>query len=102
MKEKFNRFLKRVKLFIREIGNLLANVLVPLVSLLILIVDLFPVPTAIIAWMKKIEYWLFFASGTADKIDKILEENIKEDIIKLEKKQEAKAKDKDKIYTKVE
>lgn len=82
MKEKFKAGLKRVHLFLKEILNVLGNILVPFVSLVVLIMEILPVPTTWIEAVKKAEYWLFYAAGTGEKIEEIIEENIK----KLEEK----------------
>jgi hypothetical protein len=69
--------LKRVALFLREIGNLLSNILVPLVSLIIAIMELFPIPMGWIKIAKKVEHWLFYAYGTSKKIEEIIEDKAK-------------------------
>lgn len=84
MKEKFKAVMKRVHLFLKEILNVLGNVLVPLVSLVVLIMEILPVPTTWVEAVKKVEYWFFYASGTGERIEKIIEENVK----KLEEKSE--------------
>lgn len=82
MKEKFKAVMKRVHLFLKEILNVLGNVLVPLVSLVVLIMEILPVPITWIEAVKKAEYWLFYVSGTGERIEEIIEENVK----KLEEK----------------
>lgn len=91
MKEKFKVALKRISLFFKEILNLLGNILVPIVSLLVTIAQILPIPTTWVAELKKFEYWLFYASGTAKDIGKILDDKI-EELEKGEEKKSAPAK----------
>lgn len=67
-------FWAKFKLFWRELGNILTNVLCPIVSLVIAIMEILHLPISAISFMKKVEYWLFFASGTKEKIDEIIED----------------------------
>lgn len=68
---------KRVRLFLKEILNFITNILVPIVSVVISILEVLPVPSTWIKLMKVLEYWLFYAFGTAKDIDKAIEENEK-------------------------
>lgn len=78
------KIFERIKLFLGELLNLMTNILVPVLSVIIAIVELFPVPTKVVDILKKAEYWLFYSAGTAKKIEKIMEENAK----KLEEKEQ--------------
>ena len=70
----FKKIKDRVVLIVKEIGNFITNLLLPLVGLIIIVLEALPVPKKYIKLLKTIEYWLFYASGTAKKID----ENIKD------------------------
>lgn len=83
------KIFERIKLFLGELLNLITNILVPIMSVIIAIVELFPVPTKVIDILKKVEYWLFYGAGTAKKIEKIMEENAK----KLEEKEQKEKED---------
>ena len=72
------KIFKRIDLFLKELLNIITNILVPIVSVLIAIMEILPVPTKFIKLLKAAEYWLFYAQGTAEKIDKIIEEKEKE------------------------
>lgn len=80
------KFVTRLKLIIKEVGNFLANIAVPLISLLIAILGVLPVPTTWLDALKKVEYWLFKVSGTAKDLEEVIEKNTAE----AEKKSEAK------------
>lgn len=76
---KMKNFKNRLLLIVKEVVNFLLNVLVPVVSLLILIMELLPfIPIKWIDAMKKFEYYAFKYSGTAEKISERLEEKYKE------------------------
>lgn len=83
------KIFERIKLFLGELLNLITNILVPIMSVIIAIVELFPVPTKVIDILKKAEYWLFYSAGTGKKIEKIMDENAK----KLEEEQKEKEDD---------
>ena len=65
----FEKIKNRVLLILKEVGNLLTNFLIPLVGLVILIAEILPIPRMYIKFLKTVEYWLFYASGTADNIE---------------------------------
>ena len=72
-------------LLFREIGNFLTNLLVPLLAIVIFIVEILPIPNKdkVLLWLKRVEYWAFYASGTAKVLakrvlDKADEEELKE------------------------
>lgn len=66
-------FWSKFKIFWKELGNILTNILCPLVSLIIAIMEAFQLPINTISAMKKVEYWLFYACGTKETIDNIIE-----------------------------
>lgn len=68
----------RIRVFFKELGNILTNFIVPFVSLLIAILEILPIPTIWIKFLKTVEYWLFYASGTAKDIEKIVEDKEKD------------------------
>lgn len=89
-----DKLIRRLKIIIKEIGNFLANVAVPFISLLIAILGFFPVPTEWLEGLKKAEHWLFNVSGTMKDLEAAVEENAIEDKEKAEEKvvkKEAKA-----------
>ncbi len=71
------KVLKRISFFLKEILNIITDILVPLVALVAAILQLLPVPLKWINVVKKIENWLYYAKGTGDKI--------KEEVDKIEK-----------------
>jgi hypothetical protein len=56
MKEKIIRFAKRVRLIFKEILNIITNILVPFMALLVVILEILPVPTIWVQLAKKVEY----------------------------------------------
>lgn len=71
------KVLKRVSFFLKEVLNIITDILVPLVALVAAILQLLPVPLKWIHVVKRIENWLYYAKGTGDKI--------KEEVDKIEK-----------------
>ena len=61
--------MKKFKLFFKEMGNAMTNVLCPLFSVIAALLELFHFPTEWIKFVKEMEYWAWFTSGTKDKID---------------------------------
>lgn len=66
--------MKKIKLFLKEVGNALTNILCPLVSVVVALMELLQLPTSWIQAVKKFEHWAWYASGTKDEIDKMLDE----------------------------
>ena len=77
MKEKIIVWGKKIGLFLREIMNLLTNVLVPLASVVVAVLEILPVPIIWVKIAKMVECWLFDFAGTSSKIDKIIEDKTK-------------------------
>jgi hypothetical protein len=65
----FKKIKDRVVMFFKEIGNVATNFLIPLLGLIIIVVEVLPVPNKYINFLKVVEYWLFYAAGTAEKIN---------------------------------
>lgn len=65
---------KKIILFLREVMNLVGNLLTPVASLLVATASLLQLPTKVIKGLKKFEYWLFYIGGTLPTIEKQLEE----------------------------
>lgn len=65
---------KKFKMFWRELGNLLTNVLCPLLAVIAAMLEIFGAPIAWINGVKKAEYWCWNVSGTKKKIDSVIEE----------------------------
>ena len=64
------KFTDRVKLIVKEIGNIITNILIPLWGVVMLVCETFGVPDKILSELKKVEYILWELSGTKDIIDK--------------------------------
>ena len=72
------KVLKRVSLFLREVLNIITDILVPLAALIAAILELLPVPLKWVYLFKEIENWLYFAKGTGDKIKEEIDKKEKE------------------------
>ena len=69
------KIMKRIKLIATEAMNIITNVLVPLASLVVIILESIPVvPIGWVKFAKVVEYWLFQAFGTLEQINERLEE----------------------------
>ena len=64
---------KKFKVFWREVGNVLTNLLCPVVSAIAAGMELCQMPASWIKGVKKFEYWLFYACSTKDKIDHVVD-----------------------------
>ena len=64
----------RVLLILKEFINVVTNTAIPILGLVILIAELLPIPRIYISYLKTLEYYLFYASGTADDIKKGIKE----------------------------
>lgn len=72
-------FWKWAKEGLKEVLNFLLNVLVPVVSILVTIAEVVPfVPAKAVMILKKAEYFMFNAFGTAKDLEKRLQEKEKE------------------------
>lgn len=67
------KYWSKIKLFWKEVGNLLTNVLCPLLGILIAISEVIGLPISWIQSLKKAEYWCWNACGTKEDIDKIVD-----------------------------
>lgn len=67
------KFWAKFKIFWRELGNALTNILCPIMSILAAGCELLQLPTSVIDALKKAEYWCWYACGTKDKIDEIID-----------------------------
>ena len=75
MNEMVKATLGRFLLILREFGNIVTNIGVPVVAVLIIIVECIPgVPLVVLRVLKTVEDYMYMAFGTAQKI----EERIKE------------------------
>ena len=74
----FKKIKDRIVLFVKEVGNILTNLLIPAVGLFIVIAEILPIPRKYIGYLKTVEYWLFYAAGTAEKIDENIKKKFKE------------------------
>lgn len=64
--------LKKLRIFIKELFNLLTDCAVPLLSVLCALAEVFQFPASAILALKKAERWCFFACGTRDEIEAIV------------------------------
>lgn len=64
---------KKLKLFVKEIFNIVTNVAVPMIAVLCAIAEVFQLPASVILALKKAERWCFFACGTRDEVEAIVE-----------------------------
>lgn len=71
------KVLKRISFFLKELLNIITDILVPLAALISAILQILPVPLKWVHFFKRVENWLYYAKGTGDKI--------KEEIDKAEK-----------------
>lgn len=63
---------KKFKLFWKELGNIFTNMLCPLLSTIVAILEIFGLPISWINAVKQAEYWCWNACGTKEKIDSII------------------------------
>lgn len=67
------KFWSKFKLFWKELGNFLTNLLCPVVSALASGAALLQLPAGVIQFLKKVEYWCFYACSTKPVIDELVE-----------------------------
>ena len=68
------KFWAKFKLFWRELGNVLTNVLCPFVAILAAIMEVCQLPISWVQGVKKFEYYCWEACGTKKELDKIVEQ----------------------------
>jgi len=59
----------KIKIAVKEIGNFLTDALCPVVSAITILATALQAPASFIKTLKKIEAWLWAASGTTDDVD---------------------------------
>lgn len=64
---------KKFKLFWKELGNILTNLLCPVLAVIAAGMELCQLPTKWIQGVKKAEYWCWKLCGTKENIDKIVD-----------------------------
>lgn len=74
MYEKIGKAKSRVLIALKEVMNIITNLLVPFVAILVFIAELLPIPFTVVKALKTLEYILFNAYGTAKDIEKKVEE----------------------------
>ena len=67
------KFWKKFKIFWVEIGNILTNILCPVIAVVAAGMELCQLPASWIQAVKKVEYWCWYACGTKEKLDKIVD-----------------------------
>lgn len=73
MKKKIGTIGKKIVIFLKEAGNFVANLFVPIMSLIVATAALLQAPTKLLFVLKKIEYWFFKISGTMPIINEQLD-----------------------------
>ena len=63
--------MKKLKIFFKELANIVTNLLTPAAALIVAIMELCQAPAAWIKAVKKIEYFLWELFGTKGDIDKL-------------------------------
>jgi len=67
--------LDRFLLILREFGNIITNIAVPVIAVLIIILECIPgVPLVVLRVLKMMEDYAYMAFGTAEKIEQRIEE----------------------------
>lgn len=74
MKKVITNVGRKVFWFIREVGNLIGNLFVPVASILVGVAELLQAPVKVIKALKDFEYWLFKIGGTLPVIEKAVDE----------------------------
>lgn len=69
--------LGRVKLFLKEILNLLTDLLVPAVDVLLLVATVLPLPKQALAALHKLEGFLKKAGATLEDVIEVVEKKVK-------------------------
>jgi hypothetical protein len=64
--------LKKLKVFGKEIFNILTDIAVPLLAILCAIAEVCQLPASVLLALKKAERWCFFACGTRDEVESIM------------------------------
>ena len=67
------KFWSKFKIFWRELGNFLTNLLCPILSILCSAAELLHLPDSVIKALKKAEHWAFYACGTKEIIDSLVD-----------------------------
>lgn len=67
------KFTERLKLIGKEVLNFITNILCPLISVVMVILEIFGVPASVLDVVKKVEYALFYLSGTKEDIEKTID-----------------------------
>ena len=64
---------KKFVIFWKELGNMLTNILCPIMSILAATAEMLQLPTSVIQAIKKAEYWCWYACGTKDTLDQMVD-----------------------------
>lgn len=64
---------KKIKTAVKEVFNLLTNLLCPVMSAICVIMEVFQLPAGAIQAVKNAEYWCWKVAGTKTNIDDLLE-----------------------------
>lgn len=64
--------LRKLRVFVKELFNLLTDCAVPLLSVLCALASVLQFPAKAILALKKAERWCYFACGTRDEIETIV------------------------------
>jgi hypothetical protein len=63
---------KKLKVFVRELFNILTNCAVPILAALCALFEILQLPASAILALKKAERWCFFACGTRTEVEAIV------------------------------
>ena len=74
---------KKFVVFWKELGNVLTNILCPIMSIVAAAAELLQLPTSVIQAIKKAEYWCWYACGTKKTLDEMIDKI--DDIVDNEK-----------------
>lgn len=64
---------KKIKTAVKEVFNLLTNLLCPVMSAICVVMEVLQFPSSAIQAVKKAEYWCWKVAGTKNNIDDLLE-----------------------------
>jgi len=75
MNKQVKATMNRLLLILREFGNIITDIAVPVIAVLTIIVECIPgVPLVVLRVLKMMEDYAYMAFGTAEKIEQRIEE----------------------------
>ncbi len=70
--KKFSLVWTKILIGVKEVGNVITNMLCPLTSILVVIATMFQLPIGVVKALKTAEEWLWKASGTATAVEEAI------------------------------